>query len=85
MWPLSLISTLPANQTTPDRVPDIFSHPRITPDRLISLNSEFYGTRCLGHQIHDFSKFEFLNIWKTVNGHINGKNLWNVSRLVGPL
>ena len=39
---------------------------------------------CLNHQIHDFSKFEFLNIQKTVNGHMNVKILWIVSRLVGP-
>ena len=38
---------------------------------------------CLGHQIHDFSKFEFLNIQKTVNGHLNGKIPWIVSWLIG--
>ena len=37
---------------------------------------------CLGHHIHEFSEFEFLNIQKTVNGHINGKILEIVSRLI---
>ena len=40
--------------------------------------------RCLGHQIHRFSRFEFLNSFKTVNGHINSKILSIVSRLMGP-
>ena len=72
------------NQTTPDHVLDISAHLRITPDRLSSLHSEFSWMRCLGHQIHDFSEFEFLNSQKTVNGHINGKILQIVSQLVGP-
>ena len=37
--------------------------------------------RCLGQQIHGFSRFEFLN---SFNGHINGKILSIVSRLMGP-
>ena len=39
---------------------------------------------CLGQQIHGFSRFEFLNSFKTVNGHVNGKILSIVSRLMGP-
>ena len=39
---------------------------------------------CLDHHIHGFSKFEFLNIQKPVNGHISGKILEIVSRLVTP-
>ena len=39
---------------------------------------------CLDHHIHGFSKFEFLNIQKPVNGHISGKILEIVSQLLIP-
>ena len=39
---------------------------------------------CLSYQIHDFSKFEFLNFKKTVNGHINGKFHSIFSKLIVP-
>ncbi len=72
-----------SNQRTPDHVPDISEHLRTVPDRLRSSNPEYSSTSCLDHRNHDFSKFEFLNTLKTVNGHINGKILRTFSRLVG--
>ena len=69
---------------TSEHVPDILPHLLIIPDRLGHSNTEFSWMRCLGHQIHRFSRFEFLNSFKTVNGHINSKILSIVSRLMGP-
>ena len=71
-------------QMSPDHAQDICAHLRTTLDRLQDSNRENSLTPCLGHHIHEFSKFEFLNIQKTVNGHFNGKNLEIVSRLITP-
>ena len=69
---------------SPDHVQDICAHLRIIPDRLQASNRENSSTPCLDHHIHEFLKFEFLNIQKTVNGHINGKFLLIVSQLITP-
>ena len=57
---------------TSDHVVDIFPHLLIGPDRLSSSDIEFPRNPLHDHQIHVFAEFEYLNIQKTVNGHIDG-------------
>ena len=72
--------TSKSTHSTSYHVSDIPAHVLITPDRLNVSNSQSYQMSCLGHQIHVFSKFEFLKFKKTVNGHINVQNLCNASQ-----
>ena len=81
---LLLISIWRSNQTTPDHVPDIYSHLIITPDRANTSNSEYSSSPCLDHQNIDFWGNWDKKRRGLLQTQCNGKFFWITSRLFGP-